>query len=1017
MRFQPEQMLRAAALFVAFALGVTCLFAQNHSSLVYPGPDGRLVYAGYANEGQSETGNLMIDFSRAGYMGGGVAIPWVPVEITLDPAPGDADDHARIQAAINALSARPLSSAGFRGALLLRAGTYHVSKSLRISAGGIVIRGEGQHPEGTVIRFTATVQSDLFEFFGSGGWTAISSTHRPITDDLVPSGVRSFNVASTAGLAVGDRLMIHRTPNQAWIEAIKMDQLRDLAFANKVSNADEIVNWTPQAYRAQTPRVISAIFGNTITVDAPLVHAIEAQYGGGEIFRYHFNGALRQVGIENIRLESSFTSNTDENHGWSAVVFRQVENGWARRVTARYFGYACIDIRGSSKFITVEDCAQLDPISVITGSRRYSFNISQASFVLMQRCYAREGRHDFVTGSRTRGPNVFADSLGEASYSDIGPHHRYAEGLLFDNIRGRAKPGNAHGGSMNVQNRNWSGTGHGWAGAQTVFWNCDTDRYMIVDAPVGAMNFSIGNIFAEQRQTRWGPVEPDGIWESRNEPVIPRSLYQAQLADRRGHHAVVTVTTASQREGTIWDDLAAWRGDSEPPGLPAFGPLGVDAGPDLEATSESLELHAAIRYPLPRSFPMTIHGWTQLSGPANAVFEQALSQSTTVTFPRPGVYELQFAASQDDNRDPQNVVTHSDSSTLRVTVPAPLVATAPSASADMIVGRRQDNAPNALGYHPNVTNDITGRTGSNPSLTREDRNIVLGYPLPDLPAGTELTRAILHFEVTAQRHNSGDNPGLEVYLLDTAAPAESGTAFFFHGANDPNPAAVRVGGINISEPQGSEVFYPAGSRLQAFTLGGEAFALLKSFYNGDGTPARAAVFFRFNLDQFFSGGGNGDLGGNALDRYRVDVGPAASRLELFGITEGNTFAEWIDGFDLDPELRGPADDPDGDGIPNAVENFFGTHPGEPSEGISIVAAGEGSFAFSHPRNPSPASNLTAAYRWSTNLETWLGDGDTNSDGTTITFSTSTVDDTTTIHAVASGAATDRLFLRIVVDVD
>jgi hypothetical protein len=38
----------------------------------------------------------MIDFSWAGYMGGGVAIPWVPVAITLDPVTGTGDDHPRI---------------------------------------------------------------------------------------------------------------------------------------------------------------------------------------------------------------------------------------------------------------------------------------------------------------------------------------------------------------------------------------------------------------------------------------------------------------------------------------------------------------------------------------------------------------------------------------------------------------------------------------------------------------------------------------------------------------------------------------------------------------------------------------------------------------------------------------------------------------------------------------------------------------------------------------------------------
>ena len=61
--------------YFAMVCGVSPSSAQNTSSLVYPGPNGNLIYAGYANEGQTSTGNRMIDFSRAGYLGGGAAIP------------------------------------------------------------------------------------------------------------------------------------------------------------------------------------------------------------------------------------------------------------------------------------------------------------------------------------------------------------------------------------------------------------------------------------------------------------------------------------------------------------------------------------------------------------------------------------------------------------------------------------------------------------------------------------------------------------------------------------------------------------------------------------------------------------------------------------------------------------------------------------------------------------------------------------------------------------------------------
>ena len=81
---------------------------------VYPGPDGKLVYV------PDEQGNTISDCSHAGYGGGGVPIPTVPVKETIWPVAGD--NTAHVQAAIDKVSALPLDRNGFRGAVLLRAG-------------------------------------------------------------------------------------------------------------------------------------------------------------------------------------------------------------------------------------------------------------------------------------------------------------------------------------------------------------------------------------------------------------------------------------------------------------------------------------------------------------------------------------------------------------------------------------------------------------------------------------------------------------------------------------------------------------------------------------------------------------------------------------------------------------------------------------------------------------------------------------------------------------------------------
>src|SRR6188508_290625 len=120
-------------------------------SRVYPGPAGRLVYV------PDEQGNTIHDASHAGYRGGGVAIPTVPVREAIWPAAGD--NTAHIQAAIDKVSSRPLDAAGFRGAVLLKAGYYRAAGPLKIQASGVVLRGEGMGDTGTILIGTGTGRS------------------------------------------------------------------------------------------------------------------------------------------------------------------------------------------------------------------------------------------------------------------------------------------------------------------------------------------------------------------------------------------------------------------------------------------------------------------------------------------------------------------------------------------------------------------------------------------------------------------------------------------------------------------------------------------------------------------------------------------------------------------------------------------------------------------------------------------------------------------------------------------
>ena len=525
------------------------------AQLVSVNKKGNLVYEKYANQGQDNAVNTVPDFSMAGYRGGGVAIPTVAVKATVSPARGD--DTDRIQAAINRVSALPVDENGFRGAVLLKKGTYQVAGTLNITTSGVVLRGEGPAEGGTKIIATGErsqeKRPDLIVVSGSGHYQQVKGSSQAITTDYVPVGSRTLTIASTQGYRVGDEIVVERTPNQRWLK--DMDDMTQWG-------------WTTKAYTVGYERKITKIKDNTITIDAPLVQVIEDQYGGGRVYRYSFPGRIANVGVEALKLESEFDSDEDENHAWEAVVLRGVEHGWVRKVTAQYFAYSCVAVRGvpdsdgtqaNSRFITVEDCAMLDPKSIISGGRRYSFIIGGkgGQFILFQRCYTRGGRHDYVVQSRVAGPNVFLDCYATETHSDIGPHHRYATGTLFDNILG---------GEMRVRDRMGSGSepgsgrGHGWAGAQTMFWNCESrssissrDAHFHVSSPPGGRNWGVGAVIGEKK-------EGNGYWESVGKPVALRSLYLEQLEARLGSEAVKAVTIPAQRTGRIWKQLAAWAG-------------------------------------------------------------------------------------------------------------------------------------------------------------------------------------------------------------------------------------------------------------------------------------------------------------------------------------------------------------------------------------------------------------------------------------------------------------------------
>ncbi len=479
------------------------------SEHVYFNTNNRLVYQ------PDELGNIIPDFSHVGYKYGDEAIPDVDVKIEIFPLPGDNGNH--IQSAIDFVAGLPVGDNGYRGAVFLHPGIYEVSGQLNIGSSGVVLRGGGQDENGTTIIATGTSQRTLLRLRGEGELSEIPGTRRNIIESYVPVGRQYLILDNASGYTTGDDFVIFRPGTENWISDLQMDQIPP------DPNGGTVNQWVASNYNLRYERVVARVSGDTLFFRNPVVMAMEDQYGSGQVYKSEFSGRIQHVGVENIRFLSDYSSNTDENHSWRAIEFNRIMHSWVRNITAKYFSYAAVSIDYSAKHISVIDCTSLEPKSVVTGGRRYSFN-NNGQLNLFSGCFATQGRHDYVLGARVCGPNVFTRSSAEQASNDIGPHHRWATGALFDMIQTNH--------TINVQDRGWSGTGHGWAGANMVFWNCTASSSVTQSPWVSAKNYNIG-FTGQKHPGNWFTDRPDGVWEGLNEPgLFPQSLYTAQFEDR-----------------------------------------------------------------------------------------------------------------------------------------------------------------------------------------------------------------------------------------------------------------------------------------------------------------------------------------------------------------------------------------------------------------------------------------------------------------------------------------------------
>jgi hypothetical protein len=503
------------------AAGVTVAAQQpsGHSEWAHLDRSGKLVYKA------TEHGDRILDFSYAGYMGGGVRIPDVAVKKRLSPS--GADDSAAIQAAIDEVSQLPLSG-GLRGAVLLAAGQFHVSSTIKIAANGVVLRGSGTDERQTAIEMTGEPHL-AFLLAGESNITPIGSA-TTVSDAYVPAGAMSLSVRDASGFHAGDLVQIVRPSTEKWIHFMDMDSMVRGGKKQTWVGAD-----------TKTERKVIAVKGKQLVFDVPLADSYDATYLGADgttVTKVSETGLLEQVGVENLRIVAPARKVTLNDKHFNGVSMKSVKDGWIRGIRILNTT-GPVNLDHNTQRVTVQrvDIAQAEPLIGAAKSADFSIDGTQ---ILVDRSSATESNVFYIaTGARKQGPNVVLHCVFHGD-GHVQPHQRWSTGLLVDSTE-------VPEGGIDLMNRGAMGSGHGWTMAWGVAWNNVAKSY-VIQSPPGAANWGIGNSGEQQSKPRPSfdpgpplPALPQGILNSDGVAVAPASLYLEQLKERLGEKALQNI--------------------------------------------------------------------------------------------------------------------------------------------------------------------------------------------------------------------------------------------------------------------------------------------------------------------------------------------------------------------------------------------------------------------------------------------------------------------------------------------
>ena len=159
----------------------------------------------------------------------------------------------------------PVQNNGFRGAVQLEKGTYHVHGRLVIKASGVVLRGSGMGENGTRLIAEGKDRQTFIRVLGENNIQLEESSD--IMNNYVPVNSNRVLVFTSKQFKIGQHILVNRPSTKKWID--------ELVMAEFGGEETSYIGWKPGQRDLHWDRTITAIHGDTLIFDAPLTTSLD----------------------------------------------------------------------------------------------------------------------------------------------------------------------------------------------------------------------------------------------------------------------------------------------------------------------------------------------------------------------------------------------------------------------------------------------------------------------------------------------------------------------------------------------------------------------------------------------------------------------------------------------------------------------------------------------------------------------------------------------------------------------